>query len=109
MRNPFLPRASLPGSKIPELSAADPERIHSVVIFYGTGGVDFSSAKASYLGHFAETVPFEPRTNVDQLEESLRGAGRPVTFYRYGGTGLVSGGEPSGLRAIMARGAVTKR
>lgn len=39
------------------------------------------------LGHFAEDDEFEPQSNVDDLEESLRRAGRPVTFYRYSDTG----------------------
>ncbi len=70
-----------------DLAAADPEHIRSVVIFYGTGGGDFSSSRAAYLGHFAENDEFEPQSNVDDLEASLRRAGRPVTFYRYSGTG----------------------
>ena len=70
-----------------DLAAADPEHIHSVVLFYGTGGDDFSSSRAAYLGHFAENDEFEPQSNVDNLEESLRRAGRPVTFHRYSGTG----------------------
>jgi carboxymethylenebutenolidase len=69
------------------LSAVDPEHIRSVVIFYGTGGDDLSNSKAAYLGHFAENDPYEPQSNVDELEASLRRAGRPVTFYRYSGTG----------------------
>jgi carboxymethylenebutenolidase len=69
------------------LSAADPEQIRSVVIFYGTGGADFSNSRAAYQGHFAENDPFEPKSNVDDLEESLRQAGRPVAFYHYPGTG----------------------
>jgi carboxymethylenebutenolidase len=69
------------------LAAADPEHIRSVVIFYGTGGGDYSNSKAAYLGHFAENDEFEPRSNVDDLEESLRRAGRPVNFYHYPGTG----------------------
>ena len=46
-----------------------------------------ATSRAAYLGHFAENDEFEPQSNVDALEESLRRAGRPVTFYRYGGTG----------------------
>jgi carboxymethylenebutenolidase len=70
-----------------DLAGADPEHIRSVIIFYGTGGGDYSSSKADYLGHFAETDEFEPQSNVDKLEAALRRAGRPVTFYRYIGTG----------------------
>jgi carboxymethylenebutenolidase len=67
--------------------AADPKHIRSVVLFYGTGPADFSRSKAAYLGHFAENDPYEPQSNVDELEEALRRVGRPVTFYRYSGTG----------------------
>jgi carboxymethylenebutenolidase len=70
-----------------DLAAADPEHIQSVVIFYGTGDGDYSNSRAAYLGHFAENDEFEPLSNVDELEASLRRAGRPVTFYRYPGTG----------------------
>jgi carboxymethylenebutenolidase len=70
-----------------DLSNADPEHIRSVVLFYGTGSDDFSKSRATYLGHFAENDVFEPQSSVDHLEESLRRAGRPVTFYRYPGTG----------------------
>jgi carboxymethylenebutenolidase len=70
-----------------DLAAADPEHIRSVVLFYGTGGGDYRNSRAAYLGHFAENDEFEPQSNVDDLDESLRRAGRPVTFYRYPGTG----------------------
>jgi carboxymethylenebutenolidase len=69
------------------LSVADPEHIRSVVIFYGTGPADFSISRAAYFGHFAENDQFEPKSNVDELEESLKRAGRSVTFYRYSGVG----------------------
>lgn len=70
-----------------DLSVTAPDTIRSVVLFYGTGPGDFSSAQANYLGHFAEADAFEPQSNVDGLEESLKRAGRPVTFYTYSGTG----------------------
>jgi carboxymethylenebutenolidase len=70
-----------------DLAAADPEHIRSVVLFYGTGPADFSKSSADYLGHFAENDEFEPQSNVDELEEALRRASRPVTFHRYSGTG----------------------
>ncbi len=70
-----------------DLSVTAPEHIRSVVIFYGTRPGDYSSSKATYLGHFAETDEFEPQSDVDNLEKSLRRAGRPVTIYRYNDTG----------------------
>ena len=69
-----------------DLAAADPEHIGSVVLFYGTGGGDWSNSRAAYLGHFAENDEFEPQSNVDELEEALKAIGRPVTFYRYSDT-----------------------
>lgn len=69
------------------LAAADPERVRSVVLFYGSGDADFGRSKADYLGHFAEKDPYEPPANVDGLEAALKAAGRPVTFYRYPGVG----------------------
>lgn len=70
-----------------DLSTTNPEHIRSVVLFYGTGGGDFSRSQAAYLGHFAEADEFEPTSEVDALEAALQQAGRPVTFYRYSGTG----------------------
>lgn len=81
---------SLGGYYALQLSATDPEHIRSVVLFYGTEGTmgtDFSRSKADYLGHFAENDVYETQSNVDHLEESLKRAGRPVTFYTYRGTG----------------------
>lgn len=78
---------SLGGSYALDLAAADPEHIHSVILFYGVGDADFSSSRAAYLGHFAAEDEYEPPANVDWLEESLKNAGRPVTFYRYPDTG----------------------
>jgi carboxymethylenebutenolidase len=66
-----------------DLSLAYPERIRAVVVFYGTRAGDYSRSKAQYLGHFAETDEYESESDVNGLEEALRGAGRPVTFYHY--------------------------
>lgn len=70
-----------------KLSVDDPERVRAVALFYGTGGGDFSRAKAAYLGHYAATDPYEPAADVDWLEAALESSGRPVTFYRYEGVG----------------------
>jgi carboxymethylenebutenolidase len=70
-----------------DLSARIPENIRSVVVYYGTGPVDFTGSKASFLGHFAEMDEFEPPSNIEELEAGLRKAGCPVSFYTYSGTG----------------------
>jgi carboxymethylenebutenolidase len=70
-----------------DLAAAEPEHIRSVVLFYGTGGGDYSRSRAAFLGHFAENDAYEPQSGIDALEEALRRAGRPVTLHRYRGTG----------------------
>lgn len=69
------------------LSQARPADIGAVVTFYGGGGGDFSAARAAYLGHFAEHDDFEPLDSVRALEESIRAAGRDVTFHIYPDTG----------------------
>lgn len=70
-----------------DLAADDPDCIRAVVLFYGSGEGDFSASQAAFLGHFAEEDPFEPRSNIDGLEVSLKRVGRPVTFHHYPGTG----------------------
>jgi carboxymethylenebutenolidase len=71
------------------LAQERPELVRSVTLFYGTdgGGGDFSRSKAAFLGHFAENDPYEPPENVAALEQALKQAGRPVSFYHYPGTG----------------------
>jgi carboxymethylenebutenolidase len=69
------------------LASQKPEAVRAVTIFYSTGEGDFQRSKAAFLGHFAETDPFEPEAGVKALEKSLRGANRPTTFYTYPGTG----------------------
>ena len=70
-----------------ELSVAKPEFVRAVVTFYGNCGLDYSPARAAYLGHFAETDEWVSASGVKKLEKSLRTAGRPVTFHTYPGTG----------------------
>lgn len=70
-----------------DLAARFPQRIDAVVLYYGSGGGDFSAARARYLGHFAGNDPYEPTANVDHLQRTLRDAGREVSFHRYPGVG----------------------
>ena len=69
------------------LSSAEPSRVKSVVVYYGTGAQDFGKSTASYLGHFAEKDEYEPKENVDALTKLLTEAKRPVKTYVYPGTG----------------------
>ncbi len=78
---------SLGASYALDISHTAPEHIRSVVVFYGSWVEDLSHSRAAYLGHFAENDPFEPQAGVDKLEAYIRRMGRPVTFYRYPGTG----------------------
>ncbi len=70
-----------------DLSARMPDTVRSVVLFYGTGPADFNLSRAEYLGHFAANDPYEPLSNVNELEQAMKDAGRPVTFYTYPDTG----------------------
>ena len=63
------------------------EDIAAVVLFYGSEEADFSTARAAYLGHFAEADEWEPEEGVREMEQQIRAAGREVTFHRYPGTG----------------------
>jgi carboxymethylenebutenolidase len=70
------------------LSVRKPNLIRAVVTFYGTAGqVDYSVARAAYLGHYAEVDEWEPIDEVRGTQETLRAAGCEVTFYTYPGVG----------------------
>jgi carboxymethylenebutenolidase len=71
------------------LSQQKPDLIRAVTLFYATdgGSGDYLKSKAAYLGHFAETDPYETGAGIKALETSLRGAGRPTTFHIYPETG----------------------
>ena len=69
------------------LSVDDPQRVRAVVLFYGTGEGDFARSRAAYLGHFAQIDEYEPEPFVQSVEQALRAADRPVTFYIYENTG----------------------
>ena len=70
-----------------QASISEADHVGLVAVFYGTGPGDYARSKAAYLGHFAEVDEYEPPSEVDALESSLRIAGRPVQFHRYPGTG----------------------
>lgn len=69
-----------------DLSQRWPDEVPAAVIFYGTNDGDYDTARAAYLGHFAENDPYESLQAVSALEEKMRAAGRAVSFYVYPGT-----------------------
>ena len=71
------------------LAQQKPEIFRAVTVFYGTDGGtgDYQQAKAAFMGHFAETDPYEPDEGVQALEKNLRNANRPAAFFTYPHTG----------------------
>jgi carboxymethylenebutenolidase len=86
------------------LSQVRPNDVSAVVAVYGTDDGDYSTARAAYLGHFAEHDDFEPLETVRALEAKIRAAGREVTFYVYPGTGhwFVEPNQPDVYNAAAA-------
>jgi carboxymethylenebutenolidase len=77
---------SLGGSYALDMSIQIPDEIATVVLFYSSyPGLDYHSAKATYLCHFAEDDPWIPSEAAAELEQALKAAGRPATVYTYPG------------------------
>ncbi len=87
------------------LAAHKPEVFRAVTIFYAGGEGDFKRSQAAFLGHFAETDPFEPEEGIRALEQSLKSAGRPTTFYTYPETGhwFFESDRPDAYDALAAQ------
>jgi carboxymethylenebutenolidase len=60
--------------------------VGAVVIYYATVPLEYVSASAPILGHFAEHDEFEPLEAVRQFEHSLRDKGLSVDFHTYPNT-----------------------
>jgi len=86
------------------LSQVRPDDVAAVVTIYGTDDGDYSTARAAYLGHFAEHDDFEPLEVVRALEEKIGAAGLEVTFHVYPGTGhwFVEPNQPDVYNAAAA-------
>jgi carboxymethylenebutenolidase len=68
------------------LSGEHPD-LRAVALFYGCGETDYTAAGAAYLGHFAESDPYESEEYLQQMEAAMRAAGREVEIHRYAGVG----------------------
>jgi carboxymethylenebutenolidase len=78
---------SLGGSYALDMSINLPGEIAAVATFYATyPGLDYHGARAAYLCHFAEDDPYVAAAAIAEMEQALRAAGRPATFYTYPGT-----------------------
>jgi carboxymethylenebutenolidase len=87
-----------------QMSQTRPDDVGAVVVFYGTDDGDYGTARAAYLGHFAEHDPYEPLEAVRALEAKIRAAGREVTFHVYPGTGhwFIEPNQPEAYDAAAA-------
>ena len=56
--------------------------VAAVVLFYGVADAQ-QAPSAAFQGHFGEADDFEPLDGVRELEQTLHGGGREVTFYTY--------------------------
>jgi len=64
-----------------------PQDIRKVVLFYGSySDLQFSNAKAEFLGHFAEVDDWEPAEEVTKMENNMRSAGLNTVFHKYPNT-----------------------
>lgn len=74
------------GGALTLLAACNAPEIDAAVIWYGCPPLDYidaSKIKIPLQGHWATQDQFFPLTQVDGLEEKLRGAGVKFDFHRY--------------------------
>jgi carboxymethylenebutenolidase len=57
--------------------------VGAIAIYYSTVPLEYVSASAPILGHFADHDEFEPLDTVQQFEHSLRSKGLSVEFHIY--------------------------
>jgi carboxymethylenebutenolidase len=69
------------------VTAANEPDVSAVVLFYGSGGVDFKQVKAKVLGHYAEVDEWEPLEDIKALENEMKAAGIDTMFHFYAGAG----------------------
>lgn len=65
------------------LASQHPEDIRKVVLFYGSGGAEFSQIKAEILGHYSDSDEWEPLDDIRAMEAEIRSAGPNLNFHIY--------------------------
>ena len=73
---------SMGASQALDMAANGPD-VTAVVLFYGSGGVDFKQVKAKVLGHYAEVDEWEPLEEIKAMENDMKSAGIDTRFYFY--------------------------
>lgn len=63
--------------------AANEPDVSAVVLFYGSGGVDFTPVQAKILGHYVEEDEWEPLDGIKAMENDMKAAGVETTFHFY--------------------------
>ncbi|HET9588237.1 MAG TPA: dienelactone hydrolase family protein [Anaerolineales bacterium] len=63
--------------------AANEPDVTAAVLFYGSGGVDFTPVKAKVLGHYVEEDEWEPLDEVKAMEKDMKAAGVDATLHFY--------------------------
>ncbi len=69
------------------LADSRPADIAATVVFYGLADRALEQTRSAFLGHFAETDPYEEVETARTVERRLRAQGREATFHVYPGTG----------------------
>lgn len=69
------------------VTAANEPDVAAAVLFYGSGGVDFTSVQAKVLGHFAEVDEWEPLEDVRAMEKDMKAGSVDATFHFYPNAG----------------------
>ena len=78
---------SMGGSWSLFLATEMPDAVAAVSLYYAVEGVDFSTARAEFQGHFAETDEWTPEEAVIHMKGDMDQAGLKAEFYHYPGTG----------------------
>jgi carboxymethylenebutenolidase len=95
----------LGGGRSMLLAELRPDRIGSVVTFYGLEPeVHYPATRAAFLGHFAADDPDCPWTLAQRELERIRGAGRDAEFFLYPGTraGFFEEARPEAFDSVSA-------
>lgn len=80
--------SSLGCGPVLELARRAPDALGGVVLFCGTGGGKFDSARADFLGHFAEHDEWGAHAKkVNALQSRLSKSSGEVVFHTYPGMG----------------------